>query len=340
MSYEDITSQFKNLVDTAHKIVILQADNPDGDSLASSLALEQILGEYGKEVHMYCAIDMPDHLKHLEGWDRVSKEFPSSFDLAVLVDCGFWRLLGHLEEKHSRGVLPKEKLIIIDHHDTPHDMEAVLDCNDIDAVSTGQAIYEITLEAGLSIDKTAATFIAASILSDSLGFTSEAMYGKPRTFEIMADLVRRGIDLAQMQEKRLARLRITPDLLHYRGELLQRVEFYGDTRVAFIEIPYEEIKEHSQEFNPTVILDETRMVEGVAVTIGLKQYISQGSLVRVTGRIRCNRGFQIADKLAKTFGDDGGGHPYAAGFKLDGHDLNFADIKNKIIARAIELLDQ
>ena len=133
-------------------------------------------------------------------------------------------------------------------------------------------------------------------------------------------------------------MKISTDTLKYRGELLGRVEYFGEGRIASITIPYDEIRDHSQEFNPTVILDETRLVTGVAVAIGFKQYVKNGSLVRVTYRIRCNHGFSIADELAKTF-PDGGGHVYAAGFKVEGTDLDFEDIKQKIITRAVELLD-
>ena len=38
----------QELLSDKKDIVIVQADNPDGDSLASSLALEQILHDMGK----------------------------------------------------------------------------------------------------------------------------------------------------------------------------------------------------------------------------------------------------------------------------------------------------
>ena len=38
----------KQLINDAKKIIIIQAENPDGDSLGSSLALEEILGDLNK----------------------------------------------------------------------------------------------------------------------------------------------------------------------------------------------------------------------------------------------------------------------------------------------------
>ncbi len=342
MNYDEIAERFKQLIENTQRVVVLQGDNPDGDSLASALALEQILGQMGKDVYLYCSIDIPEHMRFIEGWDRVSKDFPSNFDIAIIVDCGFWNLFGNLTKSRGQTVLPSDKLILIDHHDaSPHDMEAALDINDAESSATSQVIYEIVSRAGIEIDITSATRMAESILADTLGFTSEALLGHPRPLEIMAELVGKGVDLASIQQRRLERLKITPDLLHYRGELLQRVEFHGNGRIAMIDIPYDEIRERSQEFNPTIILDETRNVEGVAISIGLKQYVSQGRLVKVTARIRCNRGVGIADQVAKIYGEEnGGGHPYASGFKLEGKELNYSEIKNQVIARTIELLDQ
>jgi len=37
------------LINEAKRIIIIQAENPDGDSLGSSLALEEILGDLGKD---------------------------------------------------------------------------------------------------------------------------------------------------------------------------------------------------------------------------------------------------------------------------------------------------
>lgn len=339
MNYNNLANQYKQLVDGANRIVVIQADNPDGDSLASALALESILGDYGKEVCLYCAVDVPEYLKHLPGWDRVEKEMPSSFDLAIVVDTGVWKLLGNLETKYGRYKLPKEKLIVIDEHDTAHSIEASLDVHDVSAVSSGQIIYELAISSDMKVSKLSADFIASSILSDTLGLTSSTLKENSRPFNIMAELVNIGVDVSELQEKRLERMKISSDILKYKGELIQRIEYYADGRIASITIPYDEIRENSQELNPTIVLDEARLVEKVAVTIGFKQYVSQGKLVKVTGRIRCNRGYEIANKIAGLF-EDGGGHTYASGFKIEGDNLNFDEIKNKVIKYTEELLNE
>ena len=65
---DDLFEKIKDSISGAQHIVIIQADNPDGDSLSSALALEEIIGDLGKDVSLYCAVMVPDYLKHLTGW--------------------------------------------------------------------------------------------------------------------------------------------------------------------------------------------------------------------------------------------------------------------------------
>ena len=55
MNYQKL----KQLVDDAERVVVVQADNPDADSLSSALALEEILGELGKNVALNYPVDSP-----------------------------------------------------------------------------------------------------------------------------------------------------------------------------------------------------------------------------------------------------------------------------------------
>src|SRR5690348_9741612 len=82
----EVVDQIKALFDGAQTVVIIQADNPDADSLGSSLALEHMLGDQGKQVYLYCGVDIPGYLHYMSGWDRVSSELPRQFDMSIVVD--------------------------------------------------------------------------------------------------------------------------------------------------------------------------------------------------------------------------------------------------------------
>ena len=327
-------TEIKQLVDDAQRIVIIMADNPDGDSVASALALESILGDMGKDIFLYCGVDlMPNHFGYLPGWDRTNKDLPSKFDLSILVDCSVYRLLELLDKTGQIGLVKSRPLIALDHHDLESDLDfAKVIYNDPNAVATGEVIYEIAKQLNWELRLDAKNMIAVSILSDSLGLMTEAT--SARSIEIISELVRDGVKLHELEEARRLLMKKSPDLLRYKGRLIERIEYYSDNRIATVTIPWEEIEEFSHAYNPSMlVLDEMRFVEGVEVAIAFKVY-NNG---RITGKIRCNPGGPIAAELARSFGGDG--HKYASGFKItDKQDFN--SVKAACIERATELLNQ
>ena len=76
----------KTLVDEAKHITVIQAENPDGDSLGTALALEEILSDLGKTVQLHCPVEIPKYLRYINGWDRVTFEFDTKADLYIIVD--------------------------------------------------------------------------------------------------------------------------------------------------------------------------------------------------------------------------------------------------------------
>lgn len=320
------------LINQANKVVVIQADNPDGDSLASALALESILGDLGKEPFLYCGVDMPGYLHYLPGWDRVSKDLPGKFDLSIIVDTSVISLLESLEKSGQKSWVATKPCIVIDHHDVENTISfASLIVNE-PAVATGEIIYELSKKYDWPLNKTAKDMIAISIMSDSLGLMTDATTA--RSIHIIAELVEQGVKLAELEDSRKLTMRKSPELMRYKGELLQRVEYFADNRIAIITIPWKEIEQYSPFYNPTMlVLDDMRMTEDTDVAIGFKVYTDG----KVTAKIRCNYGRAIANDLAQHFG--GGGHAYASGFKVLG-DRSFEEIKAETIAIATELLDK
>lgn len=325
-------NQIKELISRAHGIVVMQADNPDADSLASALALEQLLGDLGKEPSLYCGVHIPDYLHHLEGWDRVSDEFPAQFDLSIVVDTSADSLFGIFNNSQYRGAIAKKPCIVLDHHAVELDIPyATVVCNP-PVVATGEVIYELSQQLDWPLNLTAKKMLVSSIMSDSLGLTSEGT--SARSIHIVGELVEGGVKIAQLEHERRKLMRKSTELLHYKGQLLQRVEYFAEGRIASITIPWEEIERYSHAYNPSMlVLDDMRGVTDVAVAVAFKLY-KDG---KITAKIRCNYGTAIAGELAKKFG--GGGHPYASGFKLaDGQ--TYEQVKQACIAYATQLLDE
>jgi phosphoesterase RecJ-like protein len=325
------TNKISDLVQIAHKIVIMQADNPDGDSLGSAVALENILGDMGKEPVMYCGVNIPTYLRYLEGWDRVQNDLPNNFDLSIIVDTSADSLFESLANAGKRGIVATKPCIIIDHHDVePTINYATVTCNK-QAVAAAEVIYEIAQQLGWPINSEAQKAIACGIMSDSLGLTSSGT--SARSIHIIGELVESGISLAEIEHSRRELMSKSPELVAYKGRLLQRIEYFDNNRIASITIPWEEIEKYSYDYNPSMlVIDEMRNTNGVAVAIAFKLY-KDG---KITAKIRCNHGVRIAGKLAEHFG--GGGHPYASGFKIQqARPIN--EVKSECMAYAAELLN-
>ncbi len=328
MSYK----QFIDLVDAAKNIVVIQAENPDGDSLSSSLALEELLSGQDKNVTMFCAVDIPKHLRHLAGWDRVASDLPKEFDLTIIVDTSVMSLL---EKAFDHGNLKKiqaKPLAVLDHHGTDSDIDfATVLINEVESVATGQLIYNICQEAGWEINVLSGEFLASSIMYDSLGLITEGT--KPESIRVIADLVEKGVSLTKLDSLRRESNVRSLELTHYKGRLLQRVELLCDNRLALLIIPWEEIQEYSDQYNPSMLaLEDMRLTEGVKIAVALKQYPDG----KITGKLRANFNFPVAAAIAERFG--GGGHVYAAGFKV--RDLTIEEVRKRLQKYTQEALDE
>lgn len=291
------------------KFVIIQAENPDGDSLGSSLALEELLSEAGKDVKLYCAIDIPKYMRYIKGWDRVEKDWPTDREVAVIVDTQAEALIQQaLATPGVRHFLETHPVIVLDHHETEGDLPFTTSTLvDSSAVATSELLYRLAKEAGWTITPEAAESMFISIQADSLGLTTPSTTS--HSYQVAADLVHLGANPAEIENRRREYMKKPADILKYKGELIERIEYHLDGKLATVHIPWGDIQEYSDRYNPSVlVLEEMRMVEGVEVAVAIKTYPDG----KVTGKIRVNR--PIADMVAGYFG--GGGHAYAAGFKV------------------------
>ncbi len=296
------------LINSANTIIIIQAENPDGDSLGSALALEEILGDLGKKVILYCPVEIPKYLRYVQGWDRVTNNFDTSVDLAILVDTTADILISKvLETPGNRHFLESHPVLVIDHHVSKSNLSFKHTLLTEDAVATSEIIYELSTQSDWAINAQAAENMMVAIMSDSLGLTVQNV--TPRTFFIAGKLAELGASNSTIELRRREQMKKSAEILKYKGVLIERIEYFLDGKLALIRIPWEEIQQYSDQYNPSVlVLDEMRFVEGVEIGVAIKTY-PDGKL---TGKLRSN--LPISATVAGFFG--GGGHEYAAGFRV------------------------
>lgn len=324
--------QIKDLVDKAHEIVIIQADNPDADSLGTALALEHILGDLGKEPYLYCGVDMPGYLRYMPGWDRVRGELPGRFDASVIVDASTMTLLERLVDAGYQNRLAAKPCVVLDHHETvDHEVPfASVMVNDHKRASAGELLYLIAKQLRWPLSVEAQNYLMSSILGDTQGLTNQL--ASAETYRIMAAFVEAGVDRPKLEESRREYSKMPPEIYRYKADLIKRTEITADGHVALVTIPQAEINQYSPLYNPgPLIQGDMLQTTGVEIAIVLKHYADG----KITGAIRCNSRSPIGGKLAKHFG--GGGHPFASGFKItSGRALD--EVKSECVNFATELL--
>ena len=296
------------IINNAKKIIVIQAENPDGDSLGSALALEEILSDLGKEILLYCPVDIPKYMHYIKGWDRVDRNFDTSADAAIIVDTAADVLLTKvLDAPGVRSFLDANPTLVIDHHLTDSNLNFQHIMLGEDCVASAEIIYNLSVKNNWPISPQAAENMMIAIMSDSLGLTSQNV--TPTTYFTVGKLAEIGASNSEIEKRRHEYMKKSAEILKYKGELLERIEYFLDGKLALITIPWEEIKKYSDQYNPSIlVLDEMRLVEGVELGVAIKTY-PDGKL---TGKLRSN--MPISETVAGYFG--GGGHPYAAGFRV------------------------
>ncbi len=318
--------KFTEFLQNKKRVCIIQAENPDGDSLGSAIALDYILQQ--TENYLYCPVDIPKYLHYFEDWSRVEIEFDYKADGYIIVDTASSILLSKLlDDTAIRNCLYNKPVLVIDHHESEDDLdfphEAIIEplpaCADL--------IYKIAKAENLTINKPAAEAIYSAISSDTLGLVSQSVTAD--TMHTMAELIELGANPAELDERRREFMKKSQRILSYKADLIKRVDYSLDGQLATVLIPFEEIQQYSDEYNPNVlILEELRLVEGVVVAIAIKTYPDG----KVTGKIRTSK--PIAEQIAGYFG--GGGHPYAAGFRT--YDTNYSEVVSDVVKILPDLL--
>ena len=331
--YEQI-EQIRRIIETAHTIVVIQADNPDADSLGSALALESILGELGKEPYLYCGVDIPSYLQYMAGWDRVQRDLPNQFDASIIVDASTMTLLEKLQESGHMGWVASKPCIVLDHHATVENPISFASVSIIDATrsSAGELIMRLTQQLGWALPLAAMENITTSILGDTQGLSNQLTSAE--TYRVMAELTDSGVDRPKLEELRRAATKMPAIIMHYKGELLRRAELSRDNSIATVTIPQDEITKFSPLYNPgPLVQGDLLQTQDVLVAIVFKTY-DDG---KITAAIRCNASAAIAADLASSLG--GGGHAYASGFKITSG-KPFNEVKLECLRTAAELLDK
>ncbi len=182
------------------------------------------------------------------------------FDLVIALDTATRDRLGYFSCKRSNR---RDCWINIDHH-TSNPRYGDLNYLDLTAPATGQIVFDLIQDQGypLDLEIAEALFVAISTDTGSFRYRNTSAH----TFEVVAELVRQGVDVAHISHylyESQPKRRVL--LLH---ELLQSARFYANDRIGTMALTLEKKKQLSiQPADTDGLIDVVRSIDTVVVAI-------------------------------------------------------------------------
>lgn len=300
------------LIKGAENIVITAHRSPDGDSVGSTMAMYhfiQALGKQAKVCHPDPApsfldwvkedVDFVDYLHREEEVEEIIK----GADLLFALDYNGVNRMGH--EMGGLFAASEARKVMIDHHPHPDDFVDVA-ASYPEVCSTCQLVYELAVSSGNHnlINKEMGTAIYLGIMTDTGSFRFSSV--KPRTHEIIGDLLKIGVEHTLIHESTYDNVPI--DRLKLRGYAISnKIEVLEKEGVAVLWLSAEELERFDYKKGDTEGLVNTALgVEGVRVAAFFSEKDGQ---VKISFR---SKGSIAVNKIAMDH-FSGGGHMNAAG---------------------------
>lgn len=312
------------------RFVVVSHLRPDGDALGCQIAFGLCLRALGKEVTIWNEDGMLDKLRFLPHADLVERPpddgRTEDFDVLVALDTASHPRLG----TPLKAIGSARRTLNIDHH-ISNDGYGDLAFIDAAAPATGQVLYELFRDQDLPITPEIAANLYVAMSTDTGSF----QYGSTtaRSYEVAADLIRTGIDFAELARQLYGSYpRRRLELLQ---ALLETLRMADNDRVAAFALTLETARKLgvTPEDNEGLI-DYIRAIDTVQVAIFFEEMTgADAGKVRISMRSK-NPAIDVS-AICGSFG--GGGHKLAAGARMRG---SLAEVEDRVLARVHEALEE
>jgi bifunctional oligoribonuclease and PAP phosphatase NrnA len=287
-------------IERGNRFLVAAHARPDGDAIGSILACGMMLRQMGKQVDMVSRDSVPIIYRGLPCVDliQVTDTVDGDYDTVILLECD------SIERTGLRG-LEHRTIINIDHH---YSGKLFADVNWIenDACAVAAMVYELAMLAGVKITPEIATCLYVAVLTDTGSFCYAGT--DARSFDIAADLVRRGADPVATAysvyfSNPTSKMRIL-------GAALSSLHREG--RLAWMWVTQEDMHHAAAaEEDCEGLVNYAVGITGVDVAVFLRE-LGNG---RIRLSLRSKGEINVA-RVAEHFG--GGGHSHASGCTIDG----------------------
>ncbi len=274
--------------------------NSDADGIGACMAWAHLLRSLGKRADIGLPEPPAGQCSFLAGWDGV-RHFAdldlTRYRCAIVADCPSLDRIGPVRPCLSADI----RLLNIDHH---QDNECFGAVNIVEEVSsTCELLYHLASGLGYEVDAVAADQLYAGILFDTGGFRFSLTTAT--TFEVAADLVRRGARLDAIAQDVFGNKSFGS--VKQRGQAIESLVLRLGGRVAVLHLD----REAMSAGEPDEVVNYGLMIRDVEVAVLLKERAPGCYRISLRSRDKVD-----VSRVASTFG--GGGHTRAAGLELTG----------------------
>lgn len=316
---DDRYSLIIRMINRANDVAVYCHTNPDGDTLSSALALYTALKKQGKQVSIYCDMQVPDKYRVLTNSSEIEFPHKGTHELAIAVDCAGIDRLGQC----MRSFLSSKAQIAIDHHKS-FARFAEICLVDGEAAACAQIMYRL-LKQMKAIDVDVAGLLFAGIVTDSGCFAYSSV--TEETHVIASELLSYGIGGSDI----IYDVFRSTDLNKFRLKcrVLDKAKFFEDGKIAIISFTKNDFEATGTDTADTEgIISELIAIRDVQVAYALAEVGERSFKLSIRTKSAVD-----ASEIAMTMG--GGGHSAAAGCRINGY---FEDVVEKIVKLAKDRL--
>lgn len=159
------------LIERYNSFVIIMHEQPDGDTIACSLALEHILQQKDKKAVCVSKDPIPNPFKFLPGVERIQSDFlAGDFEVMFVLDCGDLKRTG-FPERVKQYARTKKRVVHIDHHQKS-DLYKLANYRlfDDQASATSEILFGLFQAMRIVVDPMTATSLLTSLYYDTGSF--------------------------------------------------------------------------------------------------------------------------------------------------------------------------
>ena len=300
-------------IQSYQNFLLMIHEDPDGDTLAATIAIFLALRKIGKKTVMVCKDPVPKPFVFLPGASEIKPDILfGDYEVIMIVDCGDLKRTGFPERLKKFARISKN-LINIDHH-PKNDLWKIANLNLVDqnASSASEMVWEIFKKMKIAIDKDIATALLTGIYTDTGGFKHSNT--TPKTLEIASELLNFGAKLKLIRQN--VTLNKSVAAMRLWGIALSRIHKNQEFKIVSSVVTKKDLIQ-----SKATLADLAGVVNLMNATpdsnAAILFYETEEGLIRAS--LRTEKENVDVSKIAKLFG--GGGHKKAAGFTIDA-DLN------------------